>query len=337
MGLQAVTELLDRLGADAIDAQQILLGLANQVADRLDANLAELVGPALRHAQIVEQVQTSLLGGDGVAVAGERTVSTTELVVAGPVELLRELLVQVLELHRSPLGQRLGVGRSRAVDVHVAVGRAIRQLGVGVRLRPVPAGIFLPTMTLDLRSSRWSTLPSMAASVRTPAVRMNEALDSQESMLDATLSVPRMTGSAQEPDRPDGQRARPRRQTRSGRRTDQAGTWSRRVGDLNATQHLACEHLDVLVVQVDALAGVDVLDALDEGVHRRLDVGQLAQVAEVDEALVIWSPARTSQPSSISGMKRTEAGTRRSSRTTGVILGVGERQHVLGLLGLIER
>ena len=69
-----------------------------------------------------------------MAVAGERTVSTTELVVAGPVELLRELLVQVLELHRSPLGQRLGVGRSRAVDVHVAVGRAIRQLGVGVRL-----------------------------------------------------------------------------------------------------------------------------------------------------------------------------------------------------------
>ena len=45
VGLQAVTELLDRLGADAIDAQQILLGLANQVADRLDANLAELVGP----------------------------------------------------------------------------------------------------------------------------------------------------------------------------------------------------------------------------------------------------------------------------------------------------
>ena len=36
----------------------------------------------------------------------------------------------------------------------------------------------------------------MAASVRTPAVRMNEALESQESMLEATLSVPRMTGSA---------------------------------------------------------------------------------------------------------------------------------------------
>ena len=38
------------------------------------------------------------------------------------------------------------------------------------------------------------------------------------------------------------------------------------VGDLDATQHLTCDDLDVLVVQVDALAGVDVLDGLDEGV-----------------------------------------------------------------------
>ena len=82
VGLEAVTELLDRLGTDAINAQQILLRLANQVADRLDADLAELVGPALRHAQVVEQVQASLLGGDGVAVAGERTVGAAKLVVA---------------------------------------------------------------------------------------------------------------------------------------------------------------------------------------------------------------------------------------------------------------
>ena len=43
---------------------------------------------------------------------------------------------------------------------------------------------------------RWSTSPEMAASVRTPAVRMNDALDSHESMELATLSVPRMAGSA---------------------------------------------------------------------------------------------------------------------------------------------
>ena len=60
--LKAVAELLDRLGADTVDAEQVLLGLAHQVADDLDADLAELVGPALGHAQVVEQVQTGVLG-----------------------------------------------------------------------------------------------------------------------------------------------------------------------------------------------------------------------------------------------------------------------------------
>ena len=40
----------------------------------------------------------------------------------------------------------------------------------------------------------------------------------------------------------------------------------------------------MLVVELDALGRVDALDVLDERVHRRLDVGELAQVAEVDEA-----------------------------------------------------
>lgn len=57
------------------------------------------------------------------------------------------------------------------------------------------------------------------------------------------------------------------------------------VGDLDAAQHLASHDLDVLVVEVDALRVVDLLHVLDERVHRGLDVGQLAQVAEVDEAL----------------------------------------------------
>ena len=114
-----------------------------------------------------------------MAVAGERTVSTTELVVAGPVELLRKLLVQVLELHRSPLGQRLGVGRSRTVDIHVAVGRAIRQLGVGVRLEAGTSRDLLTDDDVGLKVEQVVDLASMAASVRTPAVRMNEALDSR--------------------------------------------------------------------------------------------------------------------------------------------------------------
>ena len=71
------------------------------------------------------------------------------------------------------------------------------------------------------------------------------------------------------------------------------------VGDLNATQHLTCDDLDVLVVQINALAGIDVLDVLDERVHGALDIGQLAQVAEVDEALGDLVPRGPVQPSSI--------------------------------------
>ena len=50
MLLQALLELLDRLHADALDAKEILLGVAHQIGDRLDARLAELVGPTLRNA-----------------------------------------------------------------------------------------------------------------------------------------------------------------------------------------------------------------------------------------------------------------------------------------------
>lgn len=40
----------------------------------------------------------------------------------------------------------------------------------------------------------------------------------------------------------------------------------------------------------------------------------LRRLRKFTKPLVIWSPARTVQPSSIPGMKRTDAGTRRSSR-----------------------
>ena len=93
----------------------------------------------------------------------------------------------------------------------------------------------------------------------------------------------------------------------------------------------------MLVVQVDALAGVDVLDALDEGVHRRLDVGQLAQVAEVDEALGDLVASANLAAVLDLGHEAHRSGDATLVEDTGVILGVGERQRVLGLLGLIER
>ena len=335
VGLQAVTELLDRLGTDAIDAQQILLGLADQVADRLDADLTELVGPALRHAQVVEQVQASLLGGDGVAVAGERTVSTTELVVAGPVELLRKLLVQVLELHRSPLGQRLGVGRSRAVDVHVAVGRAIRQLGVGVRLEAGTGRDLLTDDDVGLKVEQVVDLALNGSlgkdaggtderSARQPGVDVGRDLERTQDDGLGHGSLTAQTGNALDL---VGELVAVDVLTKQ-----VLGVTG--VGDLNATQHLTCEHLDVLVVQVNALAGVDVLDALDEGVHRRLDVGQLAQVAEVDEALGDLVAGANLAAVLDLGHKAHRCGNATLVEDTCVVLGVGERQHVLGLLGL---
>ena len=63
MLLQALLELLDRLHADALDAKEILLGVAHQIGDRFDARLAELVGPTLRNAQVVEDVQARILVG----------------------------------------------------------------------------------------------------------------------------------------------------------------------------------------------------------------------------------------------------------------------------------
>ena len=118
--------------ADAVDAQQVLLGLTHEVAHGLDAHLAELVGPALAHAEVVEEVELGLLGRHGATVAGERAVAATHLVVIGPVELLRQLLVEVLELLGRPIRQRLGVRGGRTVDGLIAVGRAIGELRRGI-------------------------------------------------------------------------------------------------------------------------------------------------------------------------------------------------------------
>jgi len=43
-GLEAIAELFDCLCANTIDAQEIILGLADEITHGLDAHLAELVG-----------------------------------------------------------------------------------------------------------------------------------------------------------------------------------------------------------------------------------------------------------------------------------------------------
>ena len=90
----------------------------------------------------------------------------------------------------------------------------------------------------------------------------------------------------------------------------------------------------MLVVQLDALGRVDVLDALNERVHRRLDVREATQVAEVHEALRdLVAGANVAAVLDA----RHEAGARGDAllvQDARVVLGVQDADEVLGLLRL---
>ena len=63
------------------------------------------------------------------------------------------------------------------------------------RLRPVAAGISLPMITFSLRPIRWSTLPSIAASVSTLVVSWKEAAERKDSVASDAFVIPRISGS----------------------------------------------------------------------------------------------------------------------------------------------
>ena len=119
MGLEAVAQLLDCLCTDAVDAQQVILGLADEVPHGLDADLAELVGPALRHLKVIVQVEFGLVVGEGTAVLG---VTTIPKVAVDPLGLLGKLFLDVLEEVRSRLGQRFRVGLRRYGQLVAVIG-----------------------------------------------------------------------------------------------------------------------------------------------------------------------------------------------------------------------
>jgi hypothetical protein len=58
-----------------------------------------------------------------------------------------------------------------------------------------------------------------------------------------------------------------------------------RVGDLHAAQHLANDHLDVLVVDLHALQAVDVLHLVDDVARQRLDAQQAQDVVRIGRAV----------------------------------------------------
>ena len=58
-----------------------------------------------------------------------------------------------------------------------------------------------------------------------------------------------------------------------------------RVGDLGLAQHLADDHLDVLVVDLHALQAVDLLDLVDDVVRQRADAQQAQDVVRIGHAV----------------------------------------------------
>ncbi len=62
-------------------------------------------------------------------------------------------------------------------------------------LRPVAAGISFPMITFSLSPSSRSTLPSMAASVRTFVVSWKDAAERNDSVASEAFVMPRMSGS----------------------------------------------------------------------------------------------------------------------------------------------
>ena len=61
---------------------------------------------------------------------------------------------------------------------------------------PVPAGMSLPMMTFSLRPMSGSTLPLMAASVRTRVVSWNDAAERKESVAREAFVMPSRIGLA---------------------------------------------------------------------------------------------------------------------------------------------
>ncbi len=90
----------------------------------------------------------------------------------------------------------------------------------------------------------------------------------------------------------------------------------------------------MLVVQVNALRGVNVLNVLNEGVHRRLDIGEFAQVAEVHEAL--GDLVTSANGAAVLDTRHEAHGCRNTAlvKNTRVIVAVGDGNHVLRLLRL---
>ena len=152
---------------------------------------------------------------------------------------------------------------------------------------PVPAGIRRPTMTFSFRPRSSSRLPMIAASVSTrvvswkDAAEMNESVDSDALVMPSSTSAVGRRHLAFGAQRVVGVRAAP-----SARPARRRCSWCRPGSSIcDAAQHLANDHLDVLVVDLHALQAVDVLHLVDDVARQLLHAQQAQDVLRIGRAV----------------------------------------------------
>ena len=151
---------------------------------------------------------------------------------------------------------------------------------------PVPAGMTRPTMTFSLRPRRPSTLPLIAASVSTRVVSWKLAAEMKLSVDSDALVMPRSSGRpmAGVPPRGDDALVLFAELPAVHLLVDQELGVADLL-DLHRPHHLAHDHLDVLVVDRDALRPVDLLDLVGHVALQLLLAEHLQDVVRVDRAV----------------------------------------------------
>src|SRR5713101_4321357 len=165
-------------------------------------------------------------------------------------------LTGIVAFCQSPAGAWAAAGS--AFSNSSSAGKPSTRVSIRLYLgRPVPAGIRRPIITFSLSPTSRSTLPFIAASVSTRVVSWNEAAEMKLSVESEALVIPSNSGSAIAGSPPLV-------------KTPLLGLVAdQEIGvahflDPHPPEHLAHDHLDVLVVDTHALEPVNLLDFVDQ-------------------------------------------------------------------------
>ena len=165
-------------------------------------------------------------------------------------------------------------------------------------------------MTFSFKPRRSSRSPRTAASVSTRVVSWKDAAEMNDSVASEALVIPSSIGSyvapalclcdlqllVQSPARVPGRPARP------------AGSCvSPGIGDFDLAQHLANDHLDVLVVDPHTLQAVNVLDFAHQVVGQRFTPSRRRMSCGFGSPSAMTSPFRPAHPRTRSGDATSES------------------------------